>query len=246
LGRVQIFTRRRAVLELMRSKTGTKAKKAESVRGDNVAVAEIVDWIRERVRRGRFVPGQRLVEADIIRELAASRSRVREALQRLSTEGLVTIEEFRGASVKSFSHDEVRQMYRARMALEGLAAGDFAAADVPDLKRRLGRIQTELNNLEHTTDHERFAKLNDEWHQLIIEGSGNDYVRQFVDRLRIPIYRLLFSTFYGARRIDKANAGHRKVTEAILQGRAQLAERLMRAHIAEGLEALSELEDALE
>lgn len=230
----------------MPSKVSTKTKRPVAARAENVAVAQVVDWIRERIRRGKLVPGQRLVEADIIRELSASRSRVREALQRLSTEGLVTIEEFRGASVKKFSHDEVRQMYRARMVLEGLAAGDFAAADAPDLKRRLSRIQSELNSLEHTSDHERFAKLNDEWHALIIEGSGNLYVRQFVERLRIPVYRLLFSTFYGARRIDKANAGHRKVTEAILQGRAQVAERLMRDHIAEGLEALSELEDAFE
>src|SRR4051812_48970016 len=142
-------------------KTRTKVKKT-SGRAESVSVADIVEWIRERIRRGRFVPGQRLVEADIIGELSASRSRVREALQRLSTEGLVTIEEFRGASVKRLSHDDVRHMYRARMVLEGLAAGDFAATDAPDLKRRLARIQSELDKLEHTSDHEAFAKLNDE------------------------------------------------------------------------------------
>lgn len=210
------------------------------------SVHETVEWIRERIRRGRFVPGQRLVEADIVRELHASRSRVREALQRLSTEGLVTIEEFRGASVKTFSRDEVRQIYRARMALEGLAAGDFAAADAPQLKARLANVQSDLNSIEHTGDHERFARLNDEWHRLIIEGSGNEYVRMFVDRLRVPIYRLLFSTFYNARRIDQANAGHQKITDAIVRGRAKDAERYMREHIAEGLEALETLEAELE
>src|SRR5262245_21333210 len=93
----------------------------------SIAVADVVAWIRERVRAGRFVPGQRLVEADIIRELSCSRSRVREALQRLATEGVVTIEEFKGASVKHLTRDEVVQLYRARMVLEGLAAGDCAA-----------------------------------------------------------------------------------------------------------------------
>ena len=154
----------------------------------------------------------------------------------------MTIEEFRGASVKEFSRDELRQMYRARMALEGLAAGDFAAADRPELKRRLMRLQAELNEIEETVDHERFARLNDEWHRLIIEGSGNEYVRMFVDRLRVPIYRLLFSTFYNARRIDKANAGHRRITDAIVQGRVKDAERLMREHIAEGTGGVSEME----
>ena len=224
-----------------RSATCT-SQEVRNARRDDLAVREIVEWIRQRIRVGRFVPGQRLVEADIMRELPATRSRVREALQRLAIEGLITIEEFRGASVKDFTHDELRQMYRARMALEGLAAGDFAAANSPELKRRLQRIQTELDEIENAADQERFARLNDEWHGLIIEGSGNGFVRMLVERLRVPIYRLLLSSFYSARRVDKANAGHRRITEAIVQGRVKDAERLMREHIAEGLEALSEME----
>src|SRR5688572_29410348 len=94
-----------------------KTSKSRAPQAEPLAASEVMDWIRERIRRGRFVPGQRLVEADIMRELpAATRSRVREALQRLESEGLVTIEEFRGASVKRFTHEDLRQMYRARMA----------------------------------------------------------------------------------------------------------------------------------
>jgi DNA-binding GntR family transcriptional regulator len=216
-------------------------KSVASARAKSVGVGEIVAWVRDRIRWGRFAPGQRLVEADIIRELSASRGRVREALQRLATEGVVTIEEFRGASVKHLTRSEVQQMYRARMALEGLAAAEFAQADAVTLKKRLAGVQEELNALEHLGNHEQFARLNDEWHRLIIEGSGNHYIKGFVERLRVPVYRLLFSTFYNARRIDKANAGHRKITAAIVTGRAKDAERLMRDHISEGLTALNTL-----
>jgi DNA-binding GntR family transcriptional regulator len=225
-----------------RSKAASKVKAPPAAADEPVSVSAVIEWIRDRIRRGRLVPGQRLVEADIMRELAASRSRVREALQRLSTEGLVTIEEFRGASVKQFSRDEIRQIYRARMALEGQAARDFAEAQAPELKRRLAKVQEELNALEHTGDHERFARLNDEWHRLIIEGSGNGYIAMFVERLRVPIYRLLFTTFYSAQRIDSANADHRRISEAIIAGRAREAERLMREHIEEGLAALATIE----
>lgn len=206
-----------------------------------VTTREVADWLRERIRVGRFVPGQRLVEADVIKELGASRSKVREALQRLETEGLVAIEEFRGASVKRITWDEVRQIYRARMALEGLAAAEFAAAESPGLKARLVEIQEEMNQWEHTGDHDRFARLNGAWHGLIIEGAGNDYVRQFLARLTVPIYRLLFSTFYSAQRIDNANADHRRITAAIVEGRVEDAEREMREHINQGLDALSEI-----
>jgi len=226
----------------LRGKAAPKVKLQPAAAEEPVTVSAIVDWIRDRIRRGRLVPGQRLVEADIMRELSASRSRVREALQRLSTEGLVTIEEFRGASVKQFSRDEIRQIYRARMALEGQAARDFAESEAPDLKRRFASVQQELNALEQTGDHERFARLNDDWHRLIIEGSGNSYIAMFVERLRVPIYRLLFTTFYNAQRIDRANAGHRRISEAILAGRGKEAERLMREHIEEGLEALESIE----
>ncbi len=229
----------------VRGKAASRAKVPPASAEEPVSVSAVVEWIRDRIRRGRLVPGQRLVEADIMRELSASRSRVREALQRLSTEGLVTIEEFRGASVKQFSRDEIRQIYRARMALEGLAARDFAESEAVDLKRRFASVQQELNALEHTGDHERFARLNDEWHHLIIEGSGNSYIAMFVERLRVPIYRLLFSTFYSAQRIDRANAGHRRISEAILAGRGKEAERLMREHIEEGLEALGEHRDRI-
>lgn len=202
---------------------------------------EVVEWVRERIRLGKFVPGQRLIEADITRDIGASRSKVREALQRLETEGLVQIEEFRGASVRRMTWDEVRQIYRTRMALEGLAAAEFAAADAPEAKQALARIQDELNQQEHKGDHERFARLNSAWHAQIIDGAGNDYIRRFLARLTVPIYQILFATFYNAQRIDAANADHRRITAAIVEGRVQDAEQAMREHIEEGLAALSEI-----
>jgi DNA-binding GntR family transcriptional regulator len=72
--------------------------------------------------------------------------------------------------------------------------------------------------------------------------AGNAYVATFVERLRVPLYRLLFATFYEPERIDDANAGHRKITAAILAADAGRAERLMRAHIAEALEVAVQLE----
>ncbi|RYE03112.1 MAG: GntR family transcriptional regulator [Sphingomonadales bacterium] len=209
---------------------------------DTVSARDIGEWLRDRIRRGRFVPGQRLIEADIIRETGASRSRVREAIQRLESEGLLVIEEFRGASVKRFSIEELRQIYRARMALEGMAAHDFALLGGQDEKLALAAIQEQLNSCEHTTNHERFAALNDEWHRLIIDGARNEYIATFLQRLRVPLYRLLFATFYNSERLDLANAGHRKITIAIVNGDAPEAERLMRAHIEEGLGALASID----
>jgi DNA-binding GntR family transcriptional regulator len=203
---------------------------------------EVVEWVRERIRVGKFVPGQRLVEADIIKATGASRAKVRECLQRLETEGLVVIEEYRGASVKIFTWEQVRQIYRARSVLEGLAAAEFAQADNAEAKNKLKALQEALNEVDETGDHQRFAKLNSEWHSLIIERSGNEYLRQFLTQLSVPIYRLLFSTFYSTQRIKEANADHRKITAAIVDGRVDDAEKAMREHIGQGLKAIAEID----
>jgi DNA-binding GntR family transcriptional regulator len=94
---------------------------------------------------------------------------------------------------------------------------------------------------ESVGNHDRFAKLNDTWHRMIIAGSGNQYVAQFLSRLTVPIYRLLFSSFYSPQRIALANADHRLITAAIVEGRPEAAEQAMRAHIRNGLDALIEL-----
>lgn len=229
------------------TKSTPRSKAAPTARKDgNVSTRDVVQTLREAIRVGRLVPGQRLVEADIVRDTGASRSKVREALQRLETEGLVSIEEFRGATVRQLSMDEVRQIYTARMALEGMAAASFARSDKKLLKNRLHKLQTAMNSLERTGDHHRFAQLNDAWHSLIIEGSGNSYVAQFLSQLTVPVYRLMFSSFYGAQRIDSANADHRIITQAIVESRPELAEQAMREHIIAGLKALNELSEQLQ
>lgn len=211
-------------------------------RRESMTTESLVAWARERIRTGRFAPGQRLIESDIMRETHASRNKVRDALQRLATEGLVTIEAFRGASVRSISWEQVQQIYHARTALEGYAARSFALSSDDQLKDELRDIQEDMNRWVKRGNHERFAALNSSWHELIVDGADNEYFRQFLSRLTIPVYRLLFTTFYSKDRIETANADHRKITKAICDGDGDEAERLMRRHIQDGLKALAEIE----
>jgi len=203
---------------------------------------EIADWVRDRIRAGRFVPGQRLVEVDIIRQTGASRTKVREAFQRLEGEGLVLIEEFRGASVRSASIDEVRQIYRARVALEGLCAGDFVRNAGADTRARLYALQGELDACVDERAPERFGRLNVEWHRLIVEGSGNVVIAELLKRLNVPIHRLLFESFYDEARLRTANADHQAIVRLIRADDAGGAEQAMRRHIEDGFVTLSNIE----
>ena len=204
---------------------------------------EIADWVRERIRTGRFVPGQRMVEVDIIRQMGASRSKVREAFQRLEGEGLVQIEEFRGASVRSTSLKEVSHIYRARVALEGVCAGDFVRHATPEQREELEALQLELDRCVDERAPERFGRLNVQWHNLIVEGSGNLVILDLLKRLNVPIHRLLFESFYDEARLRTANADHRAIIDLIRANDAESAEREMRRHIEDGFVTLSNIEN---
>lgn len=203
---------------------------------------EISRWIRERIRRGQFVPDQRLVEIDLIRATGGSRVRVREALQRLAAEGLVSIEPFRGASVRSAGIEELSHIYRARAALEGISAGDFARFASDEQRERLKRIQDDLERCVTERSPERFGSLNAEWHELLVEGSGNSVVGELLQRLSVPIHRLLFESFYDADRLRTANDDHRKILAAIVARDAEGAEAAMRDHVNAGFRTLSMIE----
>ncbi len=205
---------------------------------------ELADWIRDRIRRGQFAPEQRLVEVDIIRKTGGSRLKVREAFQRLAAEGLVDIEPFKGASVRSTSLEEVRQIYRARAALEGVAAADFAIAATDEQRERLQQLQDELELCVENHAPERFGRLNAQWHQLLVDGSGSTLIGELLQRLNVPIHRLLFDSFYDAERLRTANDDHRRILKAILERDAPAAEEAMRAHVRAGFEMLSAIETA--
>jgi DNA-binding GntR family transcriptional regulator len=200
---------------------------------------DVADWLRDLMRKGRLVPGQRLVEIDITRQTGASRSKVREALQRLEAERLVKIEEFRGASVRRAGREEIRQIYRARVALEGISAADFTRNASAAQKRKLGELQAELDLCVAERASERFARLNGEWHGLVIAGSGNAIVRDMLQRMTVPINRLLFESFYDEARLRAANSDHVVISAAILAGDADAAEAAMRRHVEEGFATLS-------
>lgn len=206
---------------------------------------EIADWIRGQIRRRRLVPGQRLVEVDIIQQTGGSRFKVREALQRLSAEGLVDVEEYRGASVRNATMDEVRQLYHARGAMEGICAADFTRLASSAQKAELAAIAEEMEHCVAGPSPEHFARLNAQWHNLIMDGGGDHVIKGIVQRLNTPIHHLVFETFYRGERLREAVKDHRLVVDAILAGDVEAAESAMRAHVINGFEFLSQLDRSI-
>ena len=110
---------------------------AERERGKMTSPDRVVDAITRNLRAGVFVPGQRLIEADLTKELRVSRGPVREALKRLAAEGVLTVTRNRGAYVRALSRVEVRDSLVVLEALVGVMA-DLAARRISENDNAFG------------------------------------------------------------------------------------------------------------
>lgn len=197
----------------------------------------VTDAIRERILGGSFAPGDRLVEAEIARQLGISRGPVREALAHLRAEGLAYDEPRRGSFVAELSPSDIREIYELRAALESRAArliiqrGDEAAF------ARLEEILGALRVAAAADDRATFAQRDAELHEELCRGSGNSRLhRVFVNHAGVlgTLLRLEVSTQYEA--LDGLLAEHETLFAEINSRDVARAERACNDHLDQALE----------
>lgn len=203
----------------------------------------LADELRRAMRKGEYTAGQRLVEQDLCQHFAAGRGRVREALRLLAAEGVVVIETNRGASVRKLGPREVVQLYQVREVMEGLAARLCAEAG-PDSQTRemLDDLRREMSIAEKNGDISHYLDRNEAFHSYLVTASGNGFIAQTLDTVRLRTFRIQFQIALDRSIIGESNRQHERIISAILQGNAVDAERAMRSHVRDSFRMVSELE----
>jgi DNA-binding GntR family transcriptional regulator len=180
----------------------------------------------------------KLNPAAIGAELGVSRTPVREALQRLDLEGLVTVSHHRGAVVTRLTLDEVRELFRIRAALEGLAAAEAARSIDQDaldecelLARRLERAQGDIR--EWFIRHEAF-------HDRLYEFAGMPRLSAEIRRFREAVqpYLRLYIDVYS--QLEMPGVEHRRLLAAFAKGSADRAGEAIRQHVEHAAEGVLE------
>ena len=198
------------------------------------------------IMRGRYAPGQRLVEADLTRELKISRGSVREVLRRLQTDGLVSIEAYRGAVVAPLSREGLRNAFDVREVIEGLgarvAAERFARGDFPSTA-----TEKKLREWAETGsgDQDEYMDRNVQFHNFIAELSGNPYLLPLLTQMQLATRRTHFATVMSRQSIEASMKEHLEVVDAICNGDPVRAERTMRRHIRRTAKLAERLPDYL-
>lgn len=188
--------------------------------------------IREQILSGEQAGGEWLRESDLATTVGVSRTPVREALRRLSAEGLVRHERNRGAQVQSWTFKNLEDVYALRSLIEPWACGLAAAGGGADLDalQQLADAMDVAAALPQP-DLDALTDLNSRFHGAIVESAGNERVRSILASLvRLPFVWRTFS-HYTLEELHRSLAHHHELVDALRAGNLIWAESVMRAHI---------------
>ena len=164
--------------------------------------------------------------------LGVSRATLRAALIRLHHEGLVEIEVNRGARVRAFSLEEAVAILQVREVLEGLAAVLAVEKATPEDIRALRAVVAEMEEALAVDDVRRYARLNHQFHTIILDAAGNEIVQRFLGSLQYPLLRYQFGSILVPGRKDASLAEHQAILAALERRDPETLERAARRHVA--------------
>lgn len=150
--------------------------------------AEVLRRLEDDIIFGRLAPGARLVEDTLMARYGASRHYIRQALVQLERTGVVRREKNVGATVSSYSAEEVRQIYEVREMLTRQAALKIELPAPPDFIARLKEIQADYCRHADAGDLRGIHETNDLFHVVLFSGCGNPYlVRSLQDYMGLTL-----------------------------------------------------------
>jgi DNA-binding GntR family transcriptional regulator len=190
---------------------------------------DIVEW--------RLLPGTLLGEVEQSERLGVSRTPLREALSRLTAEGLTTAAGGRGVVVTGISLKDIDELFELRETLERRAAALAAERGDPEEFRELHRELLAAPELIHGDDparHEYYA-LVARLDAAIDAAISNSYLAQAMGSLRVHLVRIRRLAADDASRLTAAASEHAAIAEAIAARNPRLAKAATTLHLHRSL-----------
>ena len=190
--------------------------------------------ILEAIDAGLYKPGDRLVESELAERLGVSRTPVREALQRLETQSMLT-RDGRSLIVASLDHNQLSELYAVRTELEGLAAR-LAARHATDEEIRVLRGMVRDDRSLLGGDPGALSRANKRFHKQIHLASHNRFLVQQLDLVHRSMALMATTSFAVEGRDAVALDEHDQIVAAIAARDGDAAYAALKAHISSAFE----------
>ncbi|CFW59261.1 GntR family transcriptional regulator [Bordetella pertussis] len=222
----------------MDAMTGTSKPNATS----GSTLEYVVDTLRQGILSGRLVPGQRLVEADLTRQLGVSRGPVRESFRRLSAEGLVESIPNQTTMVRRYSKAEMLELFEIRAELEALAARRAAECmDNPAAKARFLQAIGPIWDEHSLAAGPSYFDENRRFHQAIADLSANTQLAELIRKLQLPLIMFQLGGAITPQAIQASIDEHRRIAQAIVDGNRRKAAAEVKAHLKRACEMVERM-----
>lgn len=197
--------------------------------------------IKHRILNFQLLPGVKISEEEVAKELGISRTPVREALNRLSEVGLVESILNRGFMVKRFRKKEVEDLYILRECLERLTVRLAITNWDAEKGKELRSLLDKYPKIMKTGNLAAFSHADDDFHALIAQYSDNHALRKSLERLRDQIIVIRRYDHLRSTSFDETYREHLKIFDCIVKGETKKAEKNMSMHILGSMKKLIEL-----
>lgn len=187
----------------------------------------LVRSLFEAIVKGEFKPGDRMLEGPLARQLQVAQSTLREALQDLEHQGLVTKYDNRGTFVTDISLEEIDQLYAVRKQLEPFAAALSRSRMTSTTYAELSQLLEKMHTAGKNHDLMELAIVDLEFHQMIWHLSGNKWLERALRLVGPPLLAFDYVALYGAPTYDfeKAYRQHRSLLDALYTGTPEEARK---------------------
>jgi DNA-binding GntR family transcriptional regulator len=201
-------------------------------------VDQVYRALRDMILTGQLPARRELRQELLARKLGISRTPLREALNRLASEGLVEFRPHRSAVVTEFPQRDIEADYQARRIVEPAAARLAAERCDPATIATLEGALRAAKEAEDDVD--RQFEANRAFHRALVAGAGNPHLVRFSDELwsgrAAPYFYARQARQPGRRQRDQKE--HARIARLIAAGDAEGAARAVDAHLAAALESL--------
>lgn len=198
--------------------------------------SNVYDRLREDLLSGRLAPSRKLQMRFLIEMYQTGQTPLREALNRLTADGLVEVREQRGFYVRDISRAELAELTKTRCWVESLALRESMAASTPPweeqlllAQHRLGRTPRSLNQTEFE-DNPEWERRHRIYHHTLIGHCGSASLIAFCGQLADQLYRYRRLSIRKAFPSRHVGDEHLAITNAVMSGNADQAVKLLTAH----------------
>lgn len=210
----------------------------------------IYESIRKAILSGKLVSGEIYNELELARKFGISRTPVREALLRLSSENLIVLHPRKGISVNYFTKGDIEDLFELRQIIEEKALtkimGNLSENQIQSIK---GILADQENCLEKY-DENRFLEFDRKFHLFFIETSGNRFMVQTYNNIRDSITIPARKALKREGRAKEVLYEHRAMFEALCQENSEKVKETLKIHLNKSklasLESNTEQKDVMQ